>query len=129
MGIVEAIIVASVSSQAAPLVVQAEREVPRGFGYAQLAEGRDTLAVEDILTNGVHDSADPARLINLGIAYARLGRVEEARALFERARTSNDMSRLETADGEWLHARQIASRALALIDNGEFEARARMAAR
>jgi hypothetical protein len=55
----------------------------------------------------------------LGIAYARVGRTAEARAAFEAAASSDERFRLETASGEWMDSRDLARRALAMLDKGE----------
>ena len=121
---------AAMQTPADPVVVEGRRKTAgHGFGYADLAEGRDQDAVRDIEQNGAADAADPARLINLGIAHARLGNTEQARALFERVRAMGDASRLETAGGEWIAPRQIAIRALRELNAGNFAERAQMAAR
>ncbi|WP_022681107.1 hypothetical protein [Sphingobium bisphenolivorans] len=54
---------------------------------------------------------DPARLINLGNAYAGMGRMEAAREAYKAARFAPD-SQLVTADGDEASSREIAKRAL-----------------
>ena len=63
---------------------------------------------------------DPARLINHGIALARTGNYEAARADFAAAANARDSVELETADGKWVDSRRLARKALAMLDKGEF---------
>ena len=101
---------------------------PAQVGYEPLIEGRDTAAVEQIQANTELAADDPVKLINLGIAYARQGRTEEARDMFETAMRGADRLVLETAKGEWKDSRHLARLALAMLDRGEFRTE-RMAAR
>lgn len=65
-------------------------------------------------------AGDPALLINSGIEFARMGRTEEARAMFEAAMHSETRYDLQTASGEWKDSRWLARTALAMLDGGEF---------
>lgn len=96
--------------------------------YDELASGDTAAAIDKIEKDSVQDGDHPARLINLGIAYARAGRTDDARAMFEAAAESDTRYRLETAGGEWMDSRDLARRALAMLDNGEF-ASAQLASR
>ena len=87
-------------------------------GYPELVAGRDDAAITVINTQERSD--DPARLINLGVAYARTGDTARARAMFRAAHTSEERVDLETASGEWVYSRVLARRALAMLDSGEF---------
>lgn len=111
------LIAASVGSQSVPVEV----------GYGDLAAGRDAAAITQIEAQQA-DLDDPARLINLGIAHARLGDVARARALFQAALMTRDRVELETATGAWVDSRVLARQALAMLDSGEF-ARASQIAR
>ena len=97
--------------------------------FEALASGENRQAIEAIDRSEALGEADPARLINLGIALAREGRADEARALFEAARSADTRYRLETAGGDWVDSRHLASRALAMLDAGEFVRSNRMAQR
>ena len=88
-------------------------------GYEPLVEGRDSAAIEELEANTELDAEDPVRLINLGVAYARQGREEEARAMFEAAMHSADREVLETADGEWKDSRHLARLAIQMLDGNE----------
>ena len=97
----------------------ASQPAAQGVAFEQLAEGRDAAAITMIEGQDA-GSADPARLINLGIAYARSGEAEKARALFEAAYYARDRVELETATGEWVDSRMLAKEALAMLDRGQF---------
>lgn len=111
------LIAASVASQ--PVSVE--------VGYSHLAAGQDAAAITQIEAQPA-DADDPARLINLGIAHARLGDAARARAMFQAALVSRDRVELETATGAWVDSRVLARQALAMLDSGEF-ARASQIAR
>lgn len=97
-------------------------------GYELLIEGRNSAAAQELEANQQLDRDDPVRLINLGIAYAREGREEEARALFQAAMRSPNRAVLETANGEWKDSRHLARLALKMLDSNELRA-TRMATR
>ena len=97
--------------------------------FEEMAAQDNEAAIERIEANVSLEQNDPARLINLGVALAREGRVTEAKAMFEAAAHSETRYRLETADGEWVDSRRLAYRALAMLENGEFSAPTRMASR
>ena len=110
----------------APAPASAAEET--AVGYEPLMEGRVSAAIAEIESNDQLEANDPARLINLGIAYAQLGRTAEARAMFEAAMRGDDRVSLETAGGEWKDSRHLARQALALLDRGELHSE-RMASR
>ncbi|APL93605.1 hypothetical protein Sj15T_16370 [Sphingobium sp. TA15] len=58
---------------------------------------------------------DPARLINLGNAYAGMGRIDAAHAAYKAARFAPDTP-LVTADGNEASSRDIARRALGRLN-------------
>ena len=89
-------------------------------GYEELVAGHDRDAVAAIENCKELAQDDPARLINHGIALARLGRYDEARADFEAAATADSSVELETASGDWADSRRLARKALAMLDSGDF---------
>lgn len=97
--------------------------------YAELARGKNQAAIVRIEANDDLPADDHARLINLGIAHAREGRVEEARALFRAALRDGEKVQLETADGDWLNSRALARQALQMLERGEFGSASQFAAR
>ena len=94
--------------------------------FELLVDGRDAAAISAI-ESGEDLTRDPARLLNLGIAYARRGEEAKARALFELAYRARDRVELETATGEWIDSRTLARQALAMLDGGGFGAAGRVA--
>lgn len=116
-------------AQAIAILAMAQAPAADGFGQQALVEGRDTAAIAEIMDNDRIESDDPARLINLGIAYARQGDVALARQLFEAARNNRNRVNLETVEGEWIDSRRLARQALAMLERGEFASGSRIAAR
>lgn len=95
-------------------------QAPAGdVGYAQLIAGDEDTAITVIIRQS-EASDDPARLINLGVAYARKGDAVRARAMFRAAHNAPERVELETAAGEWVYSRVLARRGLAMLDSGEF---------
>ena len=86
--------------------------------FEALAEGRTADAVVQLQQSRSAESNDPAVLINLGTAYARQGRLDEARAMFEAAMKSSERYDLELADGSWVDSRRAAKMALANLEDG-----------
>ena len=106
-------------AQGAPVAVDAP-ETTFDVGYEELVAGRDRAAVEAIEACAELEEDDPARLINHGIALARMGQFAEARADFEAAAEASSGIELETAGGQWVDSRRLARRALAALDRGDF---------
>lgn len=99
---------------AASLVSPPANEV----AYDHLMAGQHDEAITVI--NRQLETDDPARLINLGVAYARKGDSARARAMFRAAHNADERVDLETAEGEWVYSRVLARRAIAMLDSGEF---------
>jgi Flp pilus assembly protein TadD len=87
--------------------------------YQELASGRAEQAIARIRANPEIESDDPAALINLGTAHARLGRMDEARDFFMAAVASTNRYDLQLADGRWVDSRRAARMALSIQDRGE----------
>ncbi len=102
---------------------------PVDVAFEELSDGQNTAAIERIEQNAELDRDDPARLINLGIAHARKGSDQEARAMFIAAARNETRYQLETAQGGWIDSRDLARRALAMLDRGEFRTNGRVASR
>jgi Flp pilus assembly protein TadD len=103
------------------LVMLAQGPAPDAeVAYASMRAGDDHLAIEKIETNSSIDETDPAKLINLGVAYARSGNELLAREHFEAAAASPVRYNLETANGDWVDSRRLAMKALRKLDRGEF---------
>ena len=101
-----------------PAAVAINEEPERvDVAYTELADGRTDEAIARIEGNGSLKANDPARLINLGTAYARVGRMNEARQMFRAALLAGENVDLELADGRWIDSRSAARAALANLDN------------
>lgn len=86
--------------------------------YPELKAGQNEAAVAKLTSNTALDARDPSRLINLGTAYARLGRTDEARTAYEAAAASPIRYDLELASGDYMDSRWAARTALANLDAG-----------
>ena len=86
--------------------------------YAALSEGRNDAAVAQLRASHLAANGDPAALINLGTAYARMGRNAEAQVAFRSAMASDVRYDLQLADGSWMDSRRAARRAAESLDRG-----------
>ncbi|WP_260581062.1 hypothetical protein [Sphingopyxis sp. PET50] len=86
--------------------------------YAELKAGDNRAAVAKLTGESAVDARDPSRLINLGTAYARLGRTDEAAAAYEAAIGSPIRYDLELSDGRYVDSRWAARTALANLTEG-----------
>jgi len=84
--------------------------------YEQLSQGRTAEAIAKLDNSRAVKVEDPSALINLGTAYARQGRTDDARAMFVAARNSDAPYYLELADGRWVDSRKAANMALANLE-------------
>jgi Tfp pilus assembly protein PilF len=84
-----------------------------------LIAGREEAALATLERAVAADPSDPAVQINLGIAYARLGKDAEARAAFEAALASDEVVELDTADGTATDSRRLARKAIRMLERGE----------
>ncbi len=80
--------------------------------FEELQDGRNAAAVARIEANQTLETDDPARLINLGTAHARLGDNDTAARHFMAALASRTPYELELADGSWVDSRRAARMAL-----------------
>ncbi|WP_185739778.1 tetratricopeptide repeat protein [Sphingorhabdus wooponensis] len=83
------------------------------IGYEALVRGDNERAITDILGSEKISRHDPAKLLNLGRAYARTGRTEEAATLFKAALHSRDNVELVLADGRVMNSKDAAKMAYA----------------
>lgn len=94
--------------------------------YPELRAGDNRGAITKLTAQTDLDARDPSRLINLGTAYARLGRTDDAATAYEAAISSPIRYDLELADGRYVDSRWAARTALAnLSDSGRQFALAR----
>ena len=84
--------------------------------YDALRAGQNDAAIAQLHASRLAADGDPAALINLGTAYARLGRREEAMACFKAAIASTSRYDLQLADGSWVDSRDAARRAAEALE-------------
>ena len=87
--------------------------------YEDLVAGRNRAAIEHIRSTRLDNQRDPAALINLGAAYARLGETAKAQHCYKAAITSDTRYMLELADGSWVDSRRAARMAVRALNNKE----------
>ena len=84
--------------------------------YEQLAAGENEGAIERLEAALEQTPGDPAQLINLGTAYAREGRMDDARDAIRDAIAAQDRYRVQLPDGSWEDSRKVARLALDSLD-------------
>lgn len=87
--------------------------------YAELKAGENQAAVDKLTGETTLDKRDPSRLINLGTAYARLGRTAEAAAAYDSAIGSPIRYDVELANGDYVDSRWAARTARANLEQGK----------
>ena len=111
------------------LQAPASADQPVDVAFDELSAAQNSEAIVRIENNAALDHDDPARLINLAVAYAREGRIDEARDLLDLAAHSDARYQLETASGDWVDSRRLALKAIAMLDNGQLGSPSRVASR
>ncbi|MBL0914000.1 MAG: hypothetical protein IBJ13_00310 [Sphingopyxis sp.] len=110
------------SAAAQSIVVTGSEEeqglAPLSVAYEELKAGQNAVAV-DKLTHSDLDEQDPSRLINLGTAYARLGKTADAQTAYKAAITSDIRYDVELANGDYMDSRWAARTALANLNAGK----------
>ena len=96
---------------------QADSEV-LPVAFAELKAGQNRAAIDKLTRDTTLDARDPSRLINLGTAYARLGRTADAAAAYDAAIGSPIRYDLELANGRYVDSRWAARTALANLNQG-----------
>lgn len=104
-------------AHAEPMVTGETAYPKAAIGYDALMSGDNERAISDMLDGSV-SRHDPGFLLNLGQAYARSGRVDEARELFRKAARKRDDVDLVLADGRVINSRLAARQALATVQVG-----------
>jgi Flp pilus assembly protein TadD len=103
-----------VSAAHAEPTVTGEVAYPKGsIGYEALMRGDNERAVSQIMKSERVSMRDPAKLLNLGRAYVRLGRTDEAAAMFMAAMQTRDSVELVLADGTIMNSKEAARMAYA----------------
>lgn len=114
---------AALAMQSAPAAAHPAPDASAEAAYEQLAAGANQDAIARIQAALAQNPGDPALLINLGTAYSREGRFDEARAAFRNAIAAEDRYRVQLADGSWEDSRRVARLALDSLDRTAFAAR------
>jgi Flp pilus assembly protein TadD len=107
------------AQSAAPAVLVEARGDRVDVGYSELAAGQPQAAIERIQANRAVDANDPAALINLGAAHARMGDLADARTVLTAAIASPDRYELQLADGRWMDSRRAARMAMGMLQEGK----------
>lgn len=82
------------------------------LGYDALVAGDNEIALQQLEAAVRVDANDPARLINLGQVYARMGRTGDAARMFMTAMQSDRNFDLVLANGDVVNSRDAADQAL-----------------
>lgn len=108
-------IAAGLSLMGTPAIAQDSGEIgyaQGALGYDALVAGQNELALQQLEAAEKVDANDPARLINLGQVYARMGRIGDAARMFMAAMQSDRDFDLVLADGSVVNSRHAANKAL-----------------
>lgn len=84
----------------------------------ELVSGHPKAAIEKIRANRALGRDDPAALINLGAAYARIGDGRAANNCYRDALISSVQYDLELIDGRWMDSRGAARLAMRALGQG-----------
>jgi hypothetical protein len=113
-----AILSALALAQSGPTIVaQAPPSDAVAVGYVALNAGKPADAIA-VITAHRELANDPAALINLGTAHARMGQADRAGRYYIAAIASSDRYDLQLADGSWMDSRQAARVALSRLGHG-----------
>ena len=104
-------------AQTSSITVAANRD-QFDVGFRELVADRPGDAIDRIGANRTLDADDPAALINLGTAQARLGKMDAARDSYRAALASRQRYDLELQDGSWLDSRDAARLAIKMLAKG-----------
>ena len=105
-------------AQSAPLALVQNAPASVDVAYEEISQGRNEAAITRILAN--RDLAeDPAALINLGTASARMGDAAKAQDYYRAAMASPNRVYLELADGRWMDSRRAAQAAMNGLNTGQ----------
>lgn len=106
------------ASPAPTLVVpdQASSVGQADAAYEQMTTGQTADAIARLEAARERNPNDPSLLINLGTAYFRADRIEEAREAFRQAMASDERYSVELADGRWEDSRKVARMALTWME-------------
>ncbi|HEX8192532.1 MAG TPA: hypothetical protein VF552_06490 [Allosphingosinicella sp.] len=94
----------------------AEQGAARGSLAVAALDRGDYDRAEAMLARSPLPEAHPARLMNLATVYAQTNRPHLARETWQRVLRSERDSMVETADGRYVSARELARQALATVE-------------
>jgi tetratricopeptide (TPR) repeat protein len=106
---------ALLATVAGPAFAEPQYEVgfDRGsLGYEALISNKNQQALEQLARDRSVPNTNPAKLINIGRAYARLGDYSRAKEAFTAALTCKEDMDLVLADGREMNSRKAAKLAL-----------------
>jgi len=106
------------AQSASQLTVNAPAMDQVDVAYEELSQGMNLEAVNELEGSALVMAEDPAALLNLGTAYARLGHMEKARESYRTAMSSDERYVLELADGSWVDSRRAAKMAADALSRG-----------
>lgn len=110
-------------AQSAPTITSEGVYEQREAAFEELTAGANGNAIAQLEAALERTPGDPALLINLGTAYSREGRFDEAREAFRGAMDAEDRYRVQLADGSWEDSRRVARMALDSLDRTAFASR------
>jgi hypothetical protein len=115
-----AIVAGLLLAQGTPTIVaEAPQAEEPEVGYRALLQGQPAEAIAQIRANWQLASSDPAALINLGTAHARMGDRARAEGYYLTAIGSRERYDLQLADGSWMDSRAAARTAIARLGRAE----------
>ncbi len=91
--------------------------------YEAMASGQNAAAIQHLESAKSLDAHDPSRLINLGTAYARVGRIADARSAYRAAIRTHTRYDLELSNGTMMDSREAARLALRSLTDRQFASR------
>jgi tetratricopeptide (TPR) repeat protein len=108
-------IAAGIMLTGTPAIAQNSGEIgyqKGALGYDALLAGDNEMALQQLEASEKIYANDPARLINLGQVYVRMGRTSDAARMFMAAMQSDHNFDLVLADGKVVNSRDAANQAL-----------------
>jgi len=118
-------IAAGILLMGTPAIAQDSGEIgyaKGALGYDALVAGQNEIALQQLEAAEKVDANDPARLINLGQVYVRMGRTGDAARMFMAAMKSDRNFDLVLANGTVINSRAAADQALQNL-NSQFAGR------
>lgn len=85
----------------------------------EMVAGENAQAIARINANHAADLDDPAKMINLGTAHARMGDAAAAEGYYRAAINSRSRYELELTDGRWMDSRRAAKLAIQGLAKGQ----------